>query len=80
MSGDRGGTKLQFTPTWSISLICSIIVLISLIVERRLHTLGKVNIKLLFPSFPFYSFLMICLRNINNVNVVLQEEESKDPV
>ncbi|KAK8965790.1 MLO-like protein 1 [Platanthera guangdongensis] len=32
---------LEFTPTWIVAAVCSIIVLISLVVERLLHYLGK---------------------------------------
>jgi len=32
---------LQFTPTWIVAAVCSIIVLISLAAERGLHHLGK---------------------------------------
>lgn len=39
--GDEGAIKLEFTPTWIVAVVCSIIVVISLIVERLLHYLGK---------------------------------------
>ncbi|MQL93002.1 hypothetical protein Taro_025632 [Colocasia esculenta] len=43
MAGGGGGEelKLEFTPTWVVALVCSIIVFISLVVERLLHFLGK---------------------------------------
>ncbi|KAG6742303.1 hypothetical protein POTOM_053173 [Populus tomentosa] len=37
----EGGTTLEHTPTWVVAVVCSVIVLISLIVERTLHYLGK---------------------------------------
>ncbi|KAJ6289599.1 hypothetical protein OIU78_025513 [Salix suchowensis] len=37
----EGGTTLEYTPTWVVAAVCSVIVLISLIVERTLHYLGK---------------------------------------
>ncbi|PKU60865.1 MLO-like protein 1 [Dendrobium catenatum] len=37
----EGAIKLEFTPTWIVAVVCSIIVFISLIVERLLHYLGK---------------------------------------
>lgn len=40
--------KLEFTPTWIVAAVCSLIVFISLVVERLLHRLGKVPP---FPSF-----------------------------
>jgi hypothetical protein len=35
------GPDLQFTPTWVVALVCTIIVAVSLAVERSLHYLGK---------------------------------------
>ncbi|WCJ41916.1 Seven transmembrane MLO family protein [Euphorbia peplus] len=37
--------SLQFTPTWIVALVCFIIVLMSLLAERALHSLGKLLIK-----------------------------------
>ncbi|CAL9129077.1 unnamed protein product [Musa acuminata var. zebrina] len=34
--------KLEFTPTWIVAAVCSLIVVISLVAERLLHRLGKV--------------------------------------
>ncbi|KAF8653118.1 hypothetical protein HU200_062561 [Digitaria exilis] len=38
-----GGTevKLDYTPTWIVASVCSVIVIISLLFERLLHRLGK---------------------------------------
>eukprot|EP00268_Persea_americana_P001536 TRINITY_DN10471_c0_g1_i4.p1 TRINITY_DN10471_c0_g1~~TRINITY_DN10471_c0_g1_i4.p1 ORF type:complete len:505 (-),score=78.34 TRINITY_DN10471_c0_g1_i4:236-1750(-) len=33
--------SLEYTPTWVVALVCSIIVIISLVAERLLHRLGK---------------------------------------
>uniref|UniRef100_A0ACD5YNE9 Uncharacterized protein n=1 Tax=Avena sativa TaxID=4498 RepID=A0ACD5YNE9_AVESA len=44
MAGGGGEGKampLEFTPTWIVAAVCSIIVVISLIFERLLHRLGK---------------------------------------
>jgi mlo protein len=38
------GAALQFTPTWIVAAVCTILVLISLAAERGLHHLGKVRI------------------------------------
>ncbi|OEL17724.1 MLO-like protein 1 [Dichanthelium oligosanthes] len=35
------GAALEFTPTWIVAAVCSVIVLISLAAERGLHHLGK---------------------------------------
>ncbi|KAG6497427.1 hypothetical protein ZIOFF_045326 [Zingiber officinale] len=37
-----GDVKLERTPTWIVASVCFVIVLVSLIVERLLHHLGKV--------------------------------------
>ncbi|KAH7681170.1 mlo protein [Dioscorea alata] len=39
--GESEGLSLQYTPTWIVALVCSVIVIISLFVERLLHYLGK---------------------------------------
>ncbi|XP_078433801.1 seven transmembrane MLO family protein [Wolffia australiana] len=42
--GGGGGEEqisLEFTPTWIVALVCSVIVFISLVVERLLHAVGK---------------------------------------
>lgn len=43
MSGGGGeeGTSLEFTPTWVVSVVCTIIIAISLGVERFIHYGGK---------------------------------------
>jgi mlo protein len=44
MAGGGGKARpLEFTPTWIVAAVCSIIVIISLIFERLLHRLGKVH-------------------------------------
>ncbi|GMY34080.1 mlo-like protein 13 [Fagus crenata] len=37
----ENNASLEYTPTWVVAIVCSVIVLISLIVERALHQLGK---------------------------------------
>ncbi|KAK4836677.1 hypothetical protein QYF36_026191 [Acer negundo] len=37
----EGGTTLEYTPTWVVAVVCTVIVAISLAVERLLHYLGK---------------------------------------
>ncbi|XP_044964165.1 MLO-like protein 1 isoform X1 [Hordeum vulgare subsp. vulgare] len=42
MAGGGGKAKpLEFTPTWIVASVCSVIVIISLLFERLLHRLGK---------------------------------------
>ncbi|TXG69621.1 hypothetical protein EZV62_004556 [Acer yangbiense] len=37
----EGGTTLEYTPTWVVAVVCTVIIVISLAVERLLHYLGK---------------------------------------
>ncbi|KAK6945569.1 Mlo-related protein [Dillenia turbinata] len=37
--------SLEYTPTWVVAAVCSVIVLISLIVERALHRVGKLLLR-----------------------------------
>ena len=43
--GGGGATEitLEYTPTWIVASVCSVIVAISLLFERMLHRLGKVK-------------------------------------
>ncbi|XP_062101336.1 MLO-like protein 1 [Humulus lupulus] len=42
MSGGGEGESLEYTPTWIVAVVCSVIVAISLAAERLLHYLGQV--------------------------------------
>lgn len=39
--GEEGETTLEFTPTWVVAAVCTVIVAISLAAERLLHYGGK---------------------------------------
>ncbi|CAA3022327.1 MLO 1 [Olea europaea subsp. europaea] len=39
--GEEEGTTLEFTPTWVVAAVCTVIVAISLAAERLLHYTGK---------------------------------------
>jgi mlo protein len=41
--GGAGQITLEYTPTWIAAAVCSVIVVISLLLERMLHRLGKVR-------------------------------------
>jgi hypothetical protein len=41
--GGAGQITLEHTPTWIVAAVCSVIVVISLLFERMLHCLGKVQ-------------------------------------
>nr|GMC59629.1 MLO-like protein 1 [Ipomoea batatas]GME14810.1 MLO-like protein 1 [Ipomoea batatas] len=68
MSGGGGAeeeTTLEFTPTWVVAAVCTVIVAISLAVERLLHFTGKVSAShfsfqvTLFLDFPSDCQLML---------------------
>lgn len=44
--GGEGDSSLEFTPTWVVAGVCTVIVALSLAVERLIHYGGKV------PHFP----------------------------
>ncbi|KAF8664064.1 hypothetical protein HU200_054973 [Digitaria exilis] len=52
--GESESTALEFTPTWIVAAVCSLIVVVSLAAERCLHHLGKAfkgkNQKALFEA------------------------------
>lgn len=66
MSGG-GGTTLEYTPTWVVAAICTVIVAISLALERLLHYTGKVVQHFLISSFSYtsvYCFLGTILKSL----------------
>lgn len=79
MSGGGGEeeTTLEFTPTWVVAAVCTVIVAISLAAERFLHFTGKVSAShlsfevTLFLDLPsdLYCFLIM--------SAVPEEEEPK---
>lgn len=56
MSGGEGENEgtLEYTPTWVVAAVCTVIVGISLAVERLLHYTGKVYLH------PFFS-VCVCV-------------------
>lgn len=45
MKDDFGGFEdldMEYTPTWVVALVCTVMVTISFLMERFLHFLGKV--------------------------------------
>ena len=76
-----GGTTLEYTPTWVVALVCTVIVLISLIVERILHYTGKACIHyLLLVSSVMFSYVMLVMMWISNYVAVPQEKEPESSV
>lgn len=39
---DPGARELDQTPTWAVALVCAVIVLISILLEKVLHAVGEV--------------------------------------
>ncbi|KAK4355446.1 hypothetical protein RND71_024417 [Anisodus tanguticus] len=39
--GDHGARELDQTPTWAVALVCAVIVLISILLEKVLHAVGE---------------------------------------
>ncbi|XP_044466925.1 MLO-like protein 1 [Mangifera indica] len=84
----EGGTTLEYTPTWVVALVCSVIVVISFAVERLLHYFGKVlkkkNQKPLFEALRkikeelmllgFISLLLIVFHQNMIAKICISEE------
>jgi hypothetical protein len=66
MAAEGETAALEFTPTWIVAAVCSLIVLLSLVAERCLHYLGKVCMHAIRPllCFPGFTrpFCSICCR------------------
>ncbi|XP_015867941.3 MLO-like protein 1 [Ziziphus jujuba] len=87
----EGGTTLEYTPTWVVALVCTVIVLISLTVERIIHYAGKYlkknNQKPLFEALQkikeelmllgFISLLLTVFQNPIAKICITKEEASK---
>lgn len=39
-----GERSLKETPTWAVAVVCAVFVIISIIIERGIHSLGKVQL------------------------------------
>lgn len=65
---EEEGTTLEFTPTWVVAAVCTVIVGISLAVERSLHFTGKVVPQ--HFSFSFFIMLFICVMH-NNFEILV---------
>ncbi|KAL1810932.1 hypothetical protein ACET3Z_020997 [Daucus carota] len=45
MAGGSEDRSLQETPTWAVAIVCGVFVIISIIIEHGIHSLGKLFIK-----------------------------------
>lgn len=43
MSGAYGDRSLKETPTWAVALVSAVFVIISILIEHGIHSLGKVQ-------------------------------------
>ncbi|CAJ1979342.1 unnamed protein product [Sphenostylis stenocarpa] len=41
MAGGGGGRNLEETPTWAVSTVCFVLILISIIIEHIIHLIGQ---------------------------------------
>lgn len=55
MSGAYGDRSLKETPTWAVALVSAVFVIISILIEHGIHSLGKVQ----FFLGVFYSPVLI---------------------
>lgn len=67
--GGEEATTLEYTPTWVVAAVCTVIVAISLAVERFLHYSGKVVTEYSqIPHFSFFEFAFQFSREIVYLN------------
>ncbi|KZV37846.1 MLO-like protein 1-like [Dorcoceras hygrometricum] len=82
MAGGGGeGVSLEFTPTWVVALVCTVIVAISLAAERFLHFAGKYLMKknqgALFQALQKIKEELMLLGFISLMLIVFQDRISK---
>ena len=42
-AGSYGDKTLQNTPTWAVAAVCAVFVVLSVLIEHGIHSLGKVS-------------------------------------
>ncbi|KAF8041403.1 hypothetical protein BT93_A0111 [Corymbia citriodora subsp. variegata] len=81
MAGGAEGPTLEFSPTWVLAVVCTVIVVISLAVERFLHYAGKYlkkrNQKPLFQALQKIKEELMLLGFISLLLTVFQDRISK---
>lgn len=82
MAGGSGeGVSLEYTPTWVVAIVCTVIVAISLAAERSLHVAGKYLLKknqgALFQALQKIKEELMLLGFISLMLIVFQERISK---
>ena len=52
-----GERTLKETPTWAVALVCAVFVIISVLIEHAIHSLGKVFLHSFSHSPSYFLFL-----------------------
>ena len=52
--------ELDQTPTWAVSVVCAVIIIVSIVLEKVLHKLGIVSMFLFSPLTS--ALLIVCLQ------------------
>lgn len=73
--GEGEGTTLEYTPTWVVAAICTVIVAISLALERLLHYAGKVL--LFFLRFILFHLLFASLCSIFILHLIIVSRKTQ---
>lgn len=76
--GDESAPTLEYSPTWIVALVCTVIVLISFVFERLLHRLGKVKLLHSPPAFPLFAHSFYAERA--DKNSILQVLKKKNQI
>lgn len=70
MAGDSSSSssrELDQTPTWAVAAVCAVMIIISIVLEKVLHRVGKVGVFMIFcregkpfksTGFLFYLFYL----------------------
>lgn len=62
--GAAGGRELDTTPTWAVALVCLVIVVISIILEKTIHKTSEVifgNVVLDDSRFLYYNLSVLIM-------------------
>lgn len=48
-----GERSLQETPTWAVAAVCAVFIIVSVLIEHGIDSLGEVNMSLILINFCF---------------------------
>lgn len=57
--GINHARELDQTPTWAVAVVCAVIILISIILEKVLHMIGEVTIKKVDACIKIFSICLV---------------------